>query len=55
MEWVQKTYCQPLCIIDLAGAEQGFQRIVAREDETSKIDKEFAANVEEDQEEVETN
>jgi hypothetical protein len=41
-----------LCIIDLAGTEEGFQRIVARNQETGKIDEKLSSDVEEDQEEV---
>ena len=42
-----------LCVINLAGAEQGVQRVVAGDDEASNVDKELASNVEEDEEEVE--
>lgn len=43
-----------LCVIDLAGAEQRVQRVVAGDDKSSNVDEEFASNVEEDQEEVKT-
>ena len=41
-----------LCVIDLAGAEQRVQRVVAGDDKASNVDKELASNVEEDEEEV---
>lgn len=40
-------------IINLAGTEQCFQRIVSWNYESRKVDEEFASNVEEDEEEVE--
>lgn len=43
-----------LCIIGFATAEQGFQRVVSGEQETSEVDEELASNVEENEEEVET-
>jgi hypothetical protein len=43
-----------LCVIDLAGAEQSVQRVVAGNDESGNVDEELASNVEEDEEEVET-
>jgi len=46
--------CQPLSIIDLAGAEQGVQRVVAGDEESSDVNEESTGNVEEDQEEVES-
>ena len=46
------TYGQPLSVINLAGAEQGVQRVVAGDDEASNVDKELASNVEEDEEEI---
>ena len=42
-----------LCIICLTGAEQRVQRIVARNDEASKVDKKLASDVEKDEEEIE--
>jgi hypothetical protein len=47
-------YGQPLGVIDLAGGEEGLERVVARKDEASKVDEECTAEVEEDEEEVET-
>lgn len=41
-----------LSVIDLAGAEQSVQGVVARDDEASNVDKELASNVEKDEEEV---
>ena len=43
-----------LAIIDLGSTEQGVQRVVAWEQETSEVDKELASDVEEDQEAIET-
>jgi hypothetical protein len=48
------TYSQPLSVIDLAGAEQGIQRVVSRNDEAGNVDEEGAGDVEEDEEEVES-
>lgn len=42
------TYCQPLSVINLAGAEECLQGIITRKHETSEIDQELAADVEED-------
>jgi len=42
-----------LGVINLAGAEQGVQRVVARNNKSSDVDEKLAGNVEEDQEEVE--
>jgi hypothetical protein len=41
-----------LGVINLAGAEQGVQRVVAGDDEASNVDKKLASNVKEDEEEV---
>lgn len=41
-----------LGVIDLAGAEQGAQRVIAGNDEAGNVDEEGAGNVEEDEEEV---
>lgn len=41
-----------LSVINLAGAKQGVQRVVAGDDKASNVDKELASNVEEDEEEV---
>jgi hypothetical protein len=46
-------YSQPLSVIDLAGAEQSLERVVARNDESGNVDEEFSSNVEENEEEVE--
>ena len=43
-----------LCVIDLAGAEQGGQRVVSGDGESSNINEEGAGDVEEDEEEVKT-
>lgn len=48
------TYCQPLSVVNLACREEGIQRVVAGDDESSNVDKELSGNVEEDEEEVET-
>jgi len=42
-----------LGIVGFAGAEECLEGIVSGNDETGKVDKEIAANVEEDEEEVE--
>ena len=41
-----------LCVIDLAGAEQGSERVVSGNGEASNVHEESASNVEEDEEEV---
>jgi hypothetical protein len=41
-----------LGVIDLAGAEEGVQRVVAGNDEASNVDEELAGDVEKDEEEV---
>ena len=46
------TYCQPLSVVDLAGGEEGVQRVVARDNESCNVDEELSSNVEEDEEEV---
>ena len=46
------THGQPLGVIGLAGAEQGLEGVVGRDDEAGGVDKELSSNVEEDQEEV---
>jgi hypothetical protein len=43
-----------LCVIDLARAEQRIERVIARNDEACEIDEKLAANVEEDEEEIES-
>jgi hypothetical protein len=48
--WFDTAY---LGIIGLAGAEECVKGIVSGNDETGKVDKEIAANVEEDEKEVE--
>jgi hypothetical protein len=47
------SYGEPLGIVNFAGTEQSFQRIVARKNEAGEVDQEGATQVEEDQEEVE--
>ena len=49
-----KTYGQPLGIINLAGREEGVQRVVCWDDERSEIGEESSTEVEEDEEEVES-
>jgi hypothetical protein len=44
---------EPLGVVDLAGTEQGVERVVAGDDESSNVDEKLAGNVEENQEEVE--
>jgi hypothetical protein len=46
------THGQPLRVIGLAGAEEGLEGVVGRDDEAGGVDKELSSNVEEDQEEV---
>ncbi len=41
-------------VVDLAGGEEGFHGVVARDDEAGEVDEELASDVEEDEEEVET-
>lgn len=41
-----------MSIIHFASAEQRFQGIVSRNDEPSKVHKELASNIEEDEEEI---
>lgn len=41
-----------LSVINLAGAEQRFEGIIARNEEAGKVHKELASNVEKDQKEV---
>ena len=48
----QGSYGQPLSVVDLAGAEQRLERVVAGEDEASEVDEEGSSQVEEDEEEV---
>ena len=49
------TYSEPLGIIMLAGGKERIERVVSGEDESSEVGKELAAEVEDDQEEVESN
>lgn len=44
-----------LGIINLACAEQRFERVISRDEEAGKVHKKLASNVEEDQEEVDPN
>lgn len=48
------THGQPLGIVLLGLGEQGAQRVVGRNHETSKVCEKLATNVEDDQEEVES-
>jgi hypothetical protein len=41
-----------LSVVDLAGGEEGIQRVVAGNNESSNVDKELASDVEKDEEEV---
>lgn len=43
-----------LSVVSSARGEEGLQGVVAGKEETGKVDKEFASNIEEDQEEVDT-
>jgi len=49
---LSETYCEPLCIICLAHAEQSLQRIVSRKEETGQVGEELSTKVEEDEEEI---
>lgn len=49
------TYSEPLGIILLGSGKEGIERVVSGEDEASKVGEELAAEVEDDQEEVESN
>ena len=42
-----------MCIVCLAGTEQGVQRVVSRNDKAGEVDEELSSNIEEDEEEVE--
>lgn len=46
------TYSQPLGVIFGRGGEESRERVVARDDEASKVGEELAAEVEDDHEEV---
>ena len=48
------TYGQPLSIISLTGGKEGVQRIVRWDDESGEVGEESSAEVEEDEEEVES-
>ena len=48
------TYGQPLGIINLGGGEEGVEGVVCWDDEGSKVGEESSAEVEEDEEEVES-
>lgn len=45
---------QPLSVVNLAGAEERIERVVSWNDEASEVGEDLAAEVEEDQEEVES-
>lgn len=49
----RKPYRQPLGVVGGAGSEQGVQRVVAGNDKSSKVGEQLAAEVEDDEEEVE--
>jgi hypothetical protein len=53
-EGVNNPVRQPLSIICLARGEHGIERVVARNQETGKVDEELASDVEEDQEGVDS-
>jgi len=53
-EGIDNPVRQPLSVINLATAEQCFERIVSRENEASKVDEELSTDVKEDEEEVES-
>lgn len=44
-----------LSVIGSTGSKQGMKRVVAWDEETSKVDQELASDVEEDEEEVDAN
>lgn len=48
----RNTYSQPLSIIRSIMREEGVERVVARDDEASKVGEQLAAQVEDDEEEV---
>lgn len=50
----ERTYGQPLSIINLAGGEEGVKGVVCWDDERSEVGEEGSAEVEEDEEEVES-
>lgn len=50
----EATYSQPLSVILLVGSEESGQGVVAGNDETSKVGQELAAQVEDDEEKVES-
>lgn len=47
-------YRQPLGVVVGAGGEESSQRVVARDDETSKVGEQLATEVEDNEEEVES-
>jgi len=53
-EGVDNPISQPLCIINLAGAEQCIERVITWNQKSGEVDQEFTGNIEEDQEEVKT-
>lgn len=50
----EATYSQPLSVILLVGSEESGQGVVAGNDETSKVGQKLAAQVEDDEEKVES-
>jgi len=52
-ESIDNPVCQPLSIISLATAKQCLEGVVSWQDEAGEVDEELAANVEEDEKEVE--
>lgn len=53
-DWGRKPYSQPLGVVGGAGSEQGVQRVVGGNDKPSKVGEQLAAEVEDDEEEVES-
>lgn len=49
----RRAYCEPLRVVDLAGAEESVERVVAGDDEAGNVDEELAGDVEENEKEVE--
>ena len=49
-----QTYSEPLGVILLVSGKERIERVVSGDDETSKVGEELAAEVEDDEEEVES-